>query len=142
MGNEERRAFLKGCAAVAAAAVVPAAARGATGYSDADYRRAIVIDGQGSIADPFAPPDQARLSARAISELRASGQTACSLTVAEVGNGLDVFNATVRINEAIDQIIADNNDLFLKVGRAADILRAKTEGKVGAIYNSQDTYMV
>lgn len=102
----------------------------------------IVIDGQGGITDPYGKDSDVRFSPRAVAELRASGQTAVSLTVGDVGNGLDAFANTVKGIAQIDQVIADNGDVLLKALTAADIRRAKAEGRFAAIYNTQDTAMV
>ena len=56
------------------------------GLSDRDFAAAIIIDGQGAVVDPYGKPEDKRFSKRALDEIRASGQTACSMTVGEVGN--------------------------------------------------------
>lgn len=108
----------------------------------AKSRRGVVIDGQGIITDPYGDEANPRFSARALMEMRASGQTACSLTVGDVGNGLDAFDSNVKGIAQIDQAIADNGDIVLKALTAADIRRAYAERKIAAVYNTQDTAMV
>src|SRR5688572_19485750 len=75
----------------------PSSARAAGGgLSNADYAAAIVIDGQGAVVDPYGKPEDARFSTRALAEIRASGQTACSMTVSDVGNSLDAWDNTIE----------------------------------------------
>lgn len=112
------------------------------GLSNADYARAIVIDGQGAVVDPFGKPEDVRFSARALAEIRASGQTACSMTVSDVGNSLGAWDKTIKIISEIDQGLLDNPDVGLKALTAADIRRAKTERRLAVIYNTQDTSMI
>lgn len=133
-----RRAFAGLLAAAPFA--LPAALHAAT--KDADFARAIVIDGQGAFTDPYGAPTDVRISPRALTELRASGQTACSLTLSDVGNGLDAFDNTIRAIATTDQVIADNADVLVKVQSAADIRRAKADGRLALIYNTQDTALV
>lgn len=121
----------------------PGSARAAVGgLSNADYARAIVIDGQGAVVDPFGKPEDVHFSTRALAEIRASGQTACSMTVSEVGNSLDAWDNTIKTISAIDQGLLDNPDVGLKALTAADIRRAKTERRLAVIYNTQDTSMI
>lgn len=112
------------------------------GLSNADYARAIVIDGQGAVADPFGKPEDVHFSTRALAEIRASGQTACSMTVSEVGNSLDAWDETIKTISAIDQGLLDNPDVGLKALTAADIRRAKIERRLAVVYNTQDTSMI
>lgn len=113
-------------------------ARAAKSFSDA----AIVIDGQGAVADPYGTPDERRFSTRALDEIRASGQTACSMTVSDVGNMLDGWDNTIKTIAAIDQALLENPGAVLKALSAADIRRAKTERQLAIVYNTQDTSMI
>jgi membrane dipeptidase len=135
----DRRNCLK---LLAATPLAVAAVPGGSGYTDADFASAIVIDGQGSLSDPYSDEPETRLSARAVAEMRQSGGTAFSMTVNEVGNDPDVWNATIRNIATFDQIVTDNPDALLKVSDARDIRRAKAEGREGFIYNLQDTSLV
>lgn len=114
----------------------------AAAFPDRAYRRAIVIDGQTGVSDPYGKPDDSRLSPRALAELRASGQTVASCTVNEVGNGLDVWDRTILSISRLDQAVADNADALAKALTAADIRRAKADGKLALVYNTQDTSLV
>jgi membrane dipeptidase len=133
---------------VAVAPFVLAAAKSVSHSSEADYARAIVIDGQGGLYDPYSPDPygaedpQAPLSARALAEMRQSGQTATSFTVNEVGNGPDVWSHTIHNIAAHDLWIGANSDILLRATASADIRRAKTNGSIAVIYNTQDTSLV
>jgi membrane dipeptidase len=129
------------CLGLIAAApfALSAGAGRAAGVADKVYRQAIVIDGLGGFADVYGKPEDAKISARTRAEMLASGQTACSITVNDVGNGLDVFQATIRNIALTDQAITDNGDALIKVGTVADIRRAKERNRLALIYNVQDT---
>jgi membrane dipeptidase len=142
-----RRDFLIQTAALAAVASSRAgAASGAgaasRGFSDEDYRRAIVIDGLGGVDDPFGAPDTSRLDPRAIANLKASGLGMSHFTVNAVGNGPDVWAKTIASIAEYDQMITDNADVLIKVSTVADIRRAKREGKSAILYGTQDTSLV
>jgi membrane dipeptidase len=131
------------CMTLLASAPLVFAARGTrAGASSNPHHNRIVIDGQGSIADPYSPDGVTRASKRAIDELRASGLTACSMTVNDVGNDPKAFEGTIQEIAKLDQYISDNQDIYIKAGSAADILRAKREAKLAIIYNTQDTSLI
>ena len=136
-----RRLLLHG-AAFAAAAAASSGAAAQAGFTDADYRRAIVIDGLGGVDDPYGPPDATVMDPRAVADLRASGLTMSHFTVNTVGNAADVWEKTIATIAQIDQMIADNPDVLIKVGKTEDIRRAKREGKSAILYGTQDTSLV
>src|ERR1044072_7071915 len=117
-------------------------ARAASGLSDDDFAGAIIIDGQGAVIDPYGKPDDKRFSTRALDELRASGQTACSITVSAVGNSLDAWDKTIENIASIDQALFDNPEFGSKALSIADIRRAKSERRLAIVYNTQDTAMI
>lgn len=135
----DRRSFI---GLIAAAPLVAPGALRAAAVADADYARAIVIDGQSGLADPYGAPTDPRLSAKLIAELRQSGLTALSTTLNDVGNGLDAWPNTIRAIAELDQVIVDNADHLTKALSAADIRRAKADGRLALIYNTQDTSLV
>lgn len=135
----DRRNFL---GMIAAAPFAVSAAARAASYSDAAFKRAIVIDGQGVVNDPYGAETDIHFSPRALSEIRASGLTACSMTVNDVGNSLDSWENTIRNIAQLDQAIADNPDVKMKALGAADIRAAKQAGKLAIIYNTQDTSLI
>lgn len=118
------------------------AALGTGSASAADFTDAVIIDGQGAVVDPFRKPEDKRFSTRALTEIRASGQTACSMTVSAVGNSLDVWDKTIKIIASIDQALLDNPEVGLKALTAADIRRAKSERRLALVYNTQDTALI
>ena len=133
----------RACLTVLAAAPFALSAKGVSpAFSDQRFRRAMIIDGQSGVADPYSLPNAKTFSARAISEFRESGQTVLSMTVNEVGNDLAAFNTTIKTIADVDQMIADNAGFVMKVSSAADIVTAKATGKLGLIFNTQDTSLV
>ena len=138
-----RRDLLANAAAVAAIAAASAGRAAIPELSEADYRRAIVIDGLGAMDDPGeTDPNVTRMSALGAASLKASGLTAMHTTVNQVGNQPDVWEKTIANIAALDQFVADNPDIFIKAGAARDIRRAKAEGGVAFVYGVQDTSLV
>jgi membrane dipeptidase len=137
-----RREFLiQGAALAAVAAAGDAGAAGAA-FGDADFRRAVVIDGLGGADDPYSPPEATVLDPRAVADLKTSGLTMSHFTVNAVGNGPDVWTKTIATIAQTDQMITDNPDVLLMVHSTADIRRAKREGKSAILYGTQDTSLV
>jgi hypothetical protein len=67
-----RRELLIGGAALAASAAAIRAGAATAGFSDQDYRRAIVIDGLGGVDDPYSPQEATVLDPRAVADLKTS----------------------------------------------------------------------
>jgi membrane dipeptidase len=141
IGMVTRRDVFAGATSVALATTA-GAAKAAGEFADGDFRRAVVIDGMGGVDDPYAPPGATVLSARIVAELKASGVTATNQTVNDPGNWPDAWERMVANIAFNDEVIADNPEMLLLVRSAADIRRAKREGKVGVIYAVQDTSQV
>lgn len=112
------------------------------GHGDADYRRAIVIDGLGAPSDPEEREGVPRYSPRGVAEMRQSGTTAINVTVGSVGNVPHAFDRTVESIAAWRRLIDANPDLFTNARRAADIRAAKVAGKTALIFGMQDTAAV
>jgi membrane dipeptidase len=112
------------------------------GFSDKNFAAAIIIDGQGAVVDPYNKPEDKHFSKRALDEIRASGQTACSMTVGEVGNSWDAWDNTIKSLASFNQALFDNPEVGWKALTTADIRRAKTERRVAIVYNLQDTSMI
>ncbi len=102
----------------------------------------IVIDGLGALNDPYGLPDQPRISVRASGEIRASGVTAITTTIGEVGNGPKVWDEALHSLDIMEKVISDNADVLMPVRAAADYGRAKAAGKVGVMFCTQDTSMI
>ena len=137
-----RREVLIGGAALAACAAARRSGAGTSGFSDQDYRRAIVIDGLGGVDDPYSPEEATVLDPRAVADLKTSGLTMSHFTVNAAGNGPEVWEKTIVAVARLDQVIADNPEVFIKVGTTADIRRAKHDGKSAILYGTQDTNLV
>jgi membrane dipeptidase len=138
-----RRHVLAYAAALAAMGASGASRAAGTGFGDADFRRAIVIDGLGGVDDPGnRDPNATVMSAAGIAALKASGLTAVHATVNQVGNDPDVWERTIANISVLDQLITDNPGLFLKASNAGDIRRAKAEGRTAFVYGVQDTSLV
>ena len=137
-----RRDVLIGIAGLATSAAARKSHAATTGFSDQDFRRAIVIDGLGGVDDPYSPDDATVLDPRAIADLKASGLTMSHFTLNKPGNGADVWDKTIANIASVDRMITDNPDILIKVSSTGDIRRAKREGKSAILYGTQDTSLV
>lgn len=102
----------------------------------------IVIDGNSTVMEagiPLVP--KGPLSSRAIEAIKASGLTAVVMTIGQGSEG-DRFGTVVSKMAGYAELISGLPDLLLRVRTSADILRAKTEGKLGIIYTIQDTMLL
>ena len=106
------------------------------------YERALVIDAMGTIGDPdpAATPESAP-SQRLLSDIRASGVTAVSMTLSVGSNGDRLAKALQRI-AVFDEKVAAAPDALMRVRKAADLATAKSSGRLGLIYNVQDTSLL
>ena len=136
----DRRTFL---AAASAAAFAPPAAAQRASASDM-----IIVNALGGLIDLNVDADQITeesrrtLSDRVIADARASGLTALNITLGYVAGDDEPFEETVRtIGRWEARLRSRPNDL-LKVLEAADILRARREGKIGVIYGFQNAAMM
>lgn len=95
-----------------------------------------------SLASPgfeeFAP-GRYRLSASAAQAIRERRIDVLNVTIGEVGNGPDRYRSGVEAVVDLDRIIAAHSDLLMKIERPSDIHTARRAGKLGLIYNFQDT---
>ncbi|MDB5671185.1 MAG: peptidase family protein, partial [Alphaproteobacteria bacterium] len=64
------------------------------------------------------------------------------MTLALVGNEPDNFQKSIVGMAEYDKVIANASNGLVKVLTAADIISAKREGRIGIIFNTQDTAMV
>src|SRR5688572_7392771 len=135
----DRRAFL--ALAGAAAVAPPAAAQSAR--SDL-----IIVNALGGLSDmnvrDDAVTDEARrtLSDRVIADARASGLTALNVTMGYVAGDEEPFEQTIREIARWEARLRSRPADLLKVLDAADILRAKREGRIGIIYGFQNAAMM
>jgi membrane dipeptidase len=137
-----RRGVLAGAAALAAASPAAAAAR----------TRPIVINALGGLDNPNlalqrpagAPADTSRpdIDDRGIRDARASGLTAVNVTLGYVAGPDDPYQYTLKTIRTWDEILKSRPGELLKVNAAADLLRARDEGKIGVIYGFQNAAQV
>jgi membrane dipeptidase len=132
-----------------------AQAGGAAGATP-DWRGALIINALGDLDDPNPPArgdnstqraavqgtEALVLNKRAISDALASGLTAINVTLGYVAGDMEPFEYTVAEIGAWDARLRANAEHLLKVYSAADILRARSEHKIGVIYGFQNAAMV
>jgi membrane dipeptidase len=126
-----RREALGLLAAGVSAGAMPALANPSR-FSEADYRRAMVIDAQGGFDTQLSMD----LTAADTAE---SGLTAISLTMGLVGNGAHRFDSVLQDIADANGWIQQYPQSFMPVLRASDLAAAKHSGRTGFIYNIQDT---
>jgi membrane dipeptidase len=137
--NSDRRAFLAFSAAAATAATVPVRALAAGGDPIADM---IVVNALGGLMDPNVDTQDPDLSPRIFADARASGLTAVNVTIGYVFGDKDPFEESVRDVAATSAMIRRHSDRLVKAYSAADIRRAKAEGKVAMILGFQNAAMM
>jgi membrane dipeptidase len=106
------------------------------------YRRAIIIDALGGFGDPDAGEGINRYGNKAWADTVSTGVTVVRDTVMPVGNVADPsadYQASMAEKRAI---FGANPDRLVHVRSAADILKAKREGKFGVMIGTQDTVMI
>ncbi|WP_375209296.1 dipeptidase [Hyphomonas jannaschiana] len=138
----DRRGFLAGMAAVSGcAAAGPQVTGGAMGSADRDM---IVVNALGGLGDPNHPGDSLvpDVSPRVLAEAHASGLTAVNVTLGYVAGPQDPFEASVNDIAATDALVRAHPADLMKVYTAADIRRAKAEGRIGLIYGFQNGAMM
>jgi membrane dipeptidase len=92
----------------------------------------------GGPADTDAPD----VDARAIADAKAAGLTAVNITLGYVAGPEDPFEYTVKTIGEWDAVLRAHPADLIKVDRAADILRAHDEGKIGVIYGFQNAVQI
>ena len=126
----------------AAAALTPAV--GFTKQRSDPLRNLIVINSLGDLEDP----NQASLdngpmvTPRIIKDALASGTTALNITLGYVSGDEEPFELSVREIGIWDALVRQNDHKLAKVLTAADIRRAKADGKLGLIYGFQNSAMM
>lgn len=154
-GGLNRRSMV---ALAAAGALAPALARAAARKPAAPadpLHGMVVINALGGLEDPNltlsrpgkeasnpTPLDQPDIDARALAEAHSSGVTAVNITLGYVAGPQEPFEYTVKTIGVWDEILRAHPRDLLKVYSAADILRAKAEGKVGLIYGFQNALQI
>ena len=136
----DRRAFIQFAGVAGAALAFPAVGRAAEPAVRAGNARSLSIDAQGAL-DGFEPDGKGsyRPTARLIEAAKQRRIDVVSMTIAEVGNGPDRFRGAMESIAAYDRIVAEQPDLLVKVETAVDLAKAREPGRIGVIYNFQDT---
>jgi membrane dipeptidase len=86
--------------------------------------------------------DQLDIDARTFRDAHASGLSAVNITLGYVGGPEEPFDYTLRTIGIWDEMLRAHPDDLLKVYTAADILRARDEGKIGIFYGFQNAAMM
>lgn len=141
-----RRAFL---ALASGAAAAPALAR-----TIQPSRDMLVVNALGGLDDPNAWAEEKKGGAgvdyveeksvekRVIDDARASGLNAVNVTLGYVAGDSDPFESTIADIGLWEARLRAHPDALRKVLTAADILRAKTDGRIGIIYGFQNAAMM
>ncbi len=137
-----RRLLVQGSLAALAFGSGVCAAAADKRFGERNYRRATVIDALGSIGDP--QPDitlESAPSARLLRDIRDSGVTAISMTLSVGSTGDRMAKAQYKI-ALFDEKVLTVPDVLVRIRTAADLHKAKETGRLGLIYNLQDTSLL
>jgi membrane dipeptidase len=141
-----RRQFLAAGAAAAGVALTGAAVAQAqparVQRRSGAGARMMMIDAMGFTGDPDPGPlPESPPSARMLQDLRDSGLTATSLTLS-VGSTGERMTRAIRRIAVFDEKIAAAQDTLIRIRTFADLQTAWQSGRVGFIYNLQDTSLL
>ncbi len=119
----------------------------AAGSPAGSWQSAIIVNALGGLENPNLPdaetqPKAATVDERVLREGHASGLTAVNVTLGYVSGDMEPFEFTVRDVAEMDALIRANSKDLVKIHTAADILRAKYEGRIGIIYGFQNAAML
>lgn len=140
----DRRAFLGLAAGAATLPLMPSALRAAPPALSS----MLVVNALGGFEDPnppaapATPPRAPVLSPRLVADARASGMNVVNQTIGYVAGDGDPFEDTMREIATWEARFAAMPRDLLKVLTAADMLRAKREGRIGVILGFQNAAMV
>jgi membrane dipeptidase len=145
MSPIDRRRFLS-LAATGIAAPQMLAAESAPPDRANRWRDAVIVNALGGLENPNARDSSSSeqpvsTDDRVLREAHASGLNAVNVTLGYIAGGMEPFEFTVRNIAEMDALIRRNAKDFIKVYTAADILRAKSEGRIGIIYGFQNAAM-
>jgi len=142
--QDTRRGFLAGASLAGVGLAMPS-----VGFSRSVERSGAVpmINTLGGLTDPNVAAASsptwrpARPTWRMIDDARASGVSAINMTLGYVFGDADPYEESLSQVAEWDGIIAEHPEL-LKVLSAADIERARKEGRIGLIYGFQNAAMM
>jgi membrane dipeptidase len=139
----QRRDFLAAAASTGAALVLPHS--GDAQPSDArpvqrQQRSSLWLDAQGGVSGLDEKPDGRYVATPQLVEaVRQRRLDVVNVTVADPGNAPDRFRSAVEGIAIWNRIINDNRAIFARVQSVADVHAARAAGKLGVIYDFQDT---
>ncbi len=113
----------------------------------------IIVNALGGVGNPnlaLARPqndnpvamEEPDIDARALADAHASGLTAVNVTLGYVGGPDEPFAYSKNTVAMWDRVLGVHTGDLLKVEKAADILRARDEKKIGIIYGFQNAAMM
>ena len=137
----DRRTFLHNAAGLSLAALgLPALA--------AQPARPLIIDALGGIDninlsfERREDPETFGIDARALADAKASGLTAFNMTIGYVFGAGDPYQKSLADTRAWNAFIERKSDALLLVRSAADIERARADGRIGVILGFQNAAMM
>ncbi len=137
----DRRTFLHSAAGLSLAALGLPALAAAPG-------RQLIIDALGGIDninlsfEQREDPETFGIDARALADAKASGLTAFNMTIGYVFGAGDPYEKSLADTRAWKAFIARRSDALLLVRSAADIERARADGRIGVILGFQNAAMM
>jgi membrane dipeptidase len=139
----DRRAFLG--MSGAAALIAPGAARGRR-----RPRERIVVNALGGFSNPngerqtgaIQGTQRRSIEQRLLDDARASGMTAVNVTLGYVAGEMEPFEHTIGEIGIWEARLRAHPDRLIKILTAADILRAKEQGRIGVILGFQNAAMM
>lgn len=136
----QRRQFLTLAGALGASSLLPVRLGAADIAARPHSARSIYVDAQGALSG-FDKGDDGKFrpSTRLLAAIRERRIDLISATIAPVGNGPNRFVEAVEAIADYDAMIGEHSQHFMKIERVADIRAARDAGKVGLLYNFQDT---
>lgn len=135
----DRRQFMLSAGALGVTLAVPVRAA-ADPAPRPRTARSIYVDAQGGV-DGFDEPEPGKYvpSKRLLDAIAQRRMDLISITVGSVGNGPDRFREATEGVAGWDKVIAEQPNALAKIESAADIIAARDAGRLGIIYNFQDT---
>lgn len=137
----DRREFLIAAGTAGVALAAPAGA-GAADPARSPSASSFYVDAQGAL-DGFDEPEPGKYvpTQKLIDAVRQRRIDLICATISDVGNGAgaDRFRNAAESVASYDKLIAEHPALLAKIETAADIRKARAAGKLGFIYNFQDT---
>lgn len=136
----QRREFLAAAASAGAALALPDSGDAQAPDARHNQTRSIRVDAQGGISGLDERPGGHYIATAQLTEaIRERRLDLICITVAEPGNGVDRFRAAIDGIAFWNRIIAEHRTLFARVDSVPDIHAARAAGKLGVIYDFQDT---